>query len=450
MTNTGRNDPCPCGSGKKYKKCCLRQSGESRARDQLESNAAGLALAWLDEQYGDAVAQAFRQEFLGAYDDDGLEWLGKLPEDVFGMLDINGRELVLAEGDLELETGSVRCLDLVFGPGGPLLDAVQRTYLEKLGRRPLGLYEVVESKPGEGFRLRDLLDEDEPVRWVVERSGSQGAGAAEGSVLAARLIPGPSWKMSGAVYPFPEMHVLPVLQKLRSDPDAAVDPESRSTILVDAWLGIFSMPAPRLVDASTGEETLLVNDHYRVVDWSGLEAALTAEPDVEEAAGGGWVRLEDPQAAGRRPRLAINRRKKDRIEAFARTRTLADDGRAWLERVAGDSLRWITREITDPTNVWDRRFDTPREPSPPALDPADLPAGFHQQLHEQLYREWPDEPVPALGDQTPRQAMKTPAGHRQVVSLLESYDRAEKGKARAEGRPPVDFGFLRQEIGLEE
>ncbi len=23
--NVGRNDPCPCGSGKKYKKCCLRK-----------------------------------------------------------------------------------------------------------------------------------------------------------------------------------------------------------------------------------------------------------------------------------------------------------------------------------------------------------------------------------------------------------------------------------------
>lgn len=22
MTKTGRNDPCPCGSGKKFKKCC--------------------------------------------------------------------------------------------------------------------------------------------------------------------------------------------------------------------------------------------------------------------------------------------------------------------------------------------------------------------------------------------------------------------------------------------
>lgn len=23
LTNIGRNDTCPCGSGKKYKKCCL-------------------------------------------------------------------------------------------------------------------------------------------------------------------------------------------------------------------------------------------------------------------------------------------------------------------------------------------------------------------------------------------------------------------------------------------
>jgi len=27
---TGRNDPCPCGSGKKYKKCCLPKEKEAR------------------------------------------------------------------------------------------------------------------------------------------------------------------------------------------------------------------------------------------------------------------------------------------------------------------------------------------------------------------------------------------------------------------------------------
>ena len=33
MEKTGRNDPCPCGSGKKYKKCCLpNHEAEERLR----------------------------------------------------------------------------------------------------------------------------------------------------------------------------------------------------------------------------------------------------------------------------------------------------------------------------------------------------------------------------------------------------------------------------------
>ncbi|HUE71997.1 MAG TPA: SEC-C metal-binding domain-containing protein, partial [Pirellulaceae bacterium] len=27
----GRNDPCPCGSGKKYKQCCMRAAGRDVA-----------------------------------------------------------------------------------------------------------------------------------------------------------------------------------------------------------------------------------------------------------------------------------------------------------------------------------------------------------------------------------------------------------------------------------
>lgn len=33
MSKTGRNDPCPCGSGKKYKKCCMdKDQADMRAR----------------------------------------------------------------------------------------------------------------------------------------------------------------------------------------------------------------------------------------------------------------------------------------------------------------------------------------------------------------------------------------------------------------------------------
>ena len=33
MSKLGRNDPCPCGSGKKYKKCCLAQDEQRRRED---------------------------------------------------------------------------------------------------------------------------------------------------------------------------------------------------------------------------------------------------------------------------------------------------------------------------------------------------------------------------------------------------------------------------------
>jgi len=38
MKEVGRNDPCPCGSGKKFKKCCaLKSSMEKRVFKQIES-----------------------------------------------------------------------------------------------------------------------------------------------------------------------------------------------------------------------------------------------------------------------------------------------------------------------------------------------------------------------------------------------------------------------------
>ena len=38
MAKTGRNDPCPCGSGQKYKRCCL-------PREEAAEHAAALATA---------------------------------------------------------------------------------------------------------------------------------------------------------------------------------------------------------------------------------------------------------------------------------------------------------------------------------------------------------------------------------------------------------------------
>ena len=39
LKNTGRNDPCPCGSGKKYKKCHLPED-EAKRHEELEKQQA--------------------------------------------------------------------------------------------------------------------------------------------------------------------------------------------------------------------------------------------------------------------------------------------------------------------------------------------------------------------------------------------------------------------------
>jgi tetratricopeptide (TPR) repeat protein len=56
MAKAGRNDPCPCGSGKKYKKCCLPKEEtaalEVRAKAQAERGARAAADRLGDRQIG--------------------------------------------------------------------------------------------------------------------------------------------------------------------------------------------------------------------------------------------------------------------------------------------------------------------------------------------------------------------------------------------------------------
>ena len=104
MAKAGRNDPCPCGSGKKYKKCCLMKD-EAEARAQLHAArnkvepAAGLSM--VDDDFDDDVimdasnavvdlvhagkldeAEAGARELLAKYPNvhDGLDRLGMVHE----------------------------------------------------------------------------------------------------------------------------------------------------------------------------------------------------------------------------------------------------------------------------------------------------------------------------------------------------------------------------------
>ena len=76
VARAGRNDPCPCGSGRKYKRCCLKKDEESRG-PAVRGEADNLAIvAVVRERSGDWAGAAALWDYLtGRYPDVAAYWL---------------------------------------------------------------------------------------------------------------------------------------------------------------------------------------------------------------------------------------------------------------------------------------------------------------------------------------------------------------------------------------
>jgi hypothetical protein len=68
-------------------------------------------------------------------------------------------------------------------------------------------------------------------------------------------------------------------------------------------------------------------------------------------------------------------------------------------------------------------------------------------FYEQHGRRWLDEPIPALGGRTPREAARVRAGRSRLVALLQEFENLS-ARQRQAGRPAYDFGWMWAELGL--
>lgn len=437
----GRNDPCPCGSGKKHKNCCLARA---ECRSMSPGDELLAAVAWLQHHHRQGFDRALGDFYDGVLldDEDRSDRFLQLPEELQDMATINATEWLLAESEMEIRGERRRAADLILGPGGPPLAVEARQWLQLLAGHPMGVYEVQEAVPGEGLWVKDVATSRSRRLWVAERSASQSLNRWD--ILGARLVPvGEEWQLSGAAYPIPRDELPGLKADLRAAKRAGDRP---SAPIITCWLRSITTPPPplpRLVDAGSGEPLLLVTDHYDVTDWEELVAALARQPDVEGDRENGWGWLEEVEGqAFRRSKLALNPGKANRLEVFARTLRRAEEGSVWLRQVAGQTLTYRTREIADPIATLQQRPPGGEKPAPPATIP--LPP----EIHREVYRRWPEQPIPALGGLTPREAIRTRAGRLQVVELLKEYEQLEERSARASGHQPASFRFLWDELGI--
>jgi len=62
------------------------------------------------------------------------------------------------------------------------------------------------------------------------------------------------------------------------------------------------------------------------------------------------------------------------------------------------------------------------------------------------YAAWLDDPIPALGGTSPREAVRTAEGRNAVDVLLKDMENLERRHA---GEAVFDFGSLRESLGLD-
>jgi hypothetical protein len=453
----GRNDPCPCGSGKKFKKCCGNEANEPVAGDEKDGGV-GKALVWLTSRHAKAVNTSIASMLNDDLDKEEQARLQELDEYDLEGVQINAMEWLLAEGSIAVKGAQRNVAELLLGPGGPAFTPHQRSWIEQLRRRPLRLYDITEVLPGAGMRLCDALDTAAAPVMVYEKSGSEHARV--GNLIGVRIMEADGHhEISGAAYPFSRLMNASLLAQLHAVvEDAAVQgeelPHRLSAIIRRCWIAQHArpLPLPALIDSHSGDPVLLIADHYRVRNWDDLAAALTTRSDIEGDRASGWARLFDCADGQTRQSVSINLGKsEDRIELFYKTQNYADQGRPWFEALAGKSVEFAGRVLADPRSA--TKNPPTGKPGSFATTVPNLPAEALAEAVEQVlrrtYANWSDEPIPALGGNTPRQALATASGRERVRGLLRSYEAGEKDQAEQQGRREISYAFLWEALGLD-
>lgn len=471
-TKIGRNDPCSCGSGKKYKQCCAWLPPSVESVRKSHDGAIPRAIAWLESHHRKAILFAIDEMLLEGLSLEEQDILESLDQDTMQGIHLNATEWLLAEGSMLVKEVEKRVVDVLLDKGGPLFTVEQRQWIQQLSEQPLRLYDVTDVLPNQQMTLCDALNIDADPVIVKERSGSQIS--LIGNLIGARLMQVDGHvELSGGVYPFSRLMTPNVLQLAQHNLKLAKDPKDQQALLSHIirrkWLEQFIRPTiPTMIDAQSGKPMLFTTDHYRVNDWDALSQALESRKDIDGDRYAGWSRLKTYPDGLTRSTSNINISKTpDRIELFHRTEADADKGRKWFDQLAGETVVFVAREISDPmgmlndaakkTNQAIRESATTPTKAKKANNDAnnkveidaDLIANLIEQRMHQFYAKWCDQAIPALGDKTPRQAIKTVAGLERVKGLLRSYEESEEIQAKAQGRRAISFEFLWTAIGLK-
>ena len=391
----GRNDPCWCGSGRKYKKCHL-----NREQLPLEERAA-----WLYQKAGATLLAAgsygpFSSLLMKAGAARARSWD---PDAIVrGLDDGLALDAVLFEGGAFADFLATR---------GSLLPDDERLLAEQWLLVQRSIHEVLAVACGRGFTVRDVRTGD--IHEVRERAGS--TQVRVGQLYCARVVPaGDTMQIFGGIEPVSLGERDTLIALLDDDPDP-----------IELVAALSRRLAPPVLQNTEGESLMMCDATLRVNDPVTLAKALDDAYDRDDEQTDAtlvWyehVITHDMQRI--RAHLELDG---DQLHVHA-------NSAARFERVlttvrAVDPSVIVLEETREPAGdmraIQQLAARTPAAPAQ-ALDPATAPeiAAALDEMARAYEKAWLDEPIPALANHTPRQCADDPTRRPDLIRLLNSF-----------------------------
>jgi hypothetical protein len=440
MSSPGRNDPCPCGSGKKHKHCCLGRvqspTGITRQdrtdameallrysrRGEFDDVVGEAALLWTDTT--DDVQAALQDIFefetsVGSF----FEWLN------FDFRFDDRRTLADRFLDEREWSTSPRAVD----------------YIRLMRDTHLRAYQVRDVRPGEGISVRDLWTKDD--FFITEHSASMQL--VKWDVIVARVNTHADGArlIEGTTMALPPAAAKLLLKKLKAEyksfarrhPDEPIGEffKFAAPHFHDFWIDETALREPPHLTTLEGDDITLSELVFSVPQAGDALATLLLQPDFEPAEAGCAAWLEPGQTE---PRI-LGEVRCDRstltLTTFSRQR--AANGRARLVELLGPLV--LIEERHRETGALSE------DPHAPESDP-EVPIESVPEVAEwqdRKDREWLDLAIPALDGRTPREASKD---GRLRAWLRELLIHIENQQLRLMGGQGRDLTWMWKELGL--
>ena len=480
----GRNDPCTCGSGKKYKHCCLlREEATELARRRLrrvDDRFAGELLRYALDRYGEDSLEAAWEEFLldlrvdVAPRDHPDFPTTFVPWFLFVWRpDPDDREVKARR--LPQEPPALAYIE----DRGEELDDFEKRFVLEASRCRFSFYSTLAVEPGRGLRLSDILTQREVS--VIDRSASETV--RRGSILYARTLTldGLSIIHGCSSFEIPPIHRGRII-------DLRERRVGRGRVLTLEQLGQFEAEIrelyleiedeilhPRLPKLANPDGDALVPTKM-LFDLSAspreafealraLAVGATEEELLSEARYGdghelraisfNWLRPGNKMHKGMENtalgRIAIDGA---RLTAEVNSRERAERIRSEIESRLARRVVFkravtstIEKMIEERAERGERPSDRRRREESQRIESLPEVQAQVKAMARRQWEAWFDEQIPALGNLTPREAAKTPDGRERLEALLLSYEWNQPGAGLTTLMQP-DVAELRRKLGI--